>query len=381
MKNNKTEQIVRLITSAVILVVLICLLIMGVYLMKTSKTLNIVNIVISAVLIGLLVAGLIVGIHFVKKGDTDMFDLGIFTSNGFAGGDDWHTEAYMGDGSGICGIDIGWANGEINMTASEDGELRFSEEGDTSDYQMCWKIVDGELCVRYSTGKFVFIGKIPKKTLTLTLPSSLKLQDLKIKTASGSTYIDGVSADSFKIDSASGGMNVKNCTAEKMILDSASGKTAVQNCRVDESFEIDSASGAVEVSDVVANVIDIDSASGKKVLENCECAKLTVDTASGALSYSGKATNVDVDSASGGVTLALDSTSESIDIDTSSGATKIYLPEDAGFDVGASLSSGKLKCEFADARVGKDYAFRDGVGNVKIKVDGASGSVTIAPIG
>lgn len=379
MENNKREQVMQIVSSAVMIVALVLLLIMGVIFMKTSKTINVVNIVISAVLVGLLAAGLIVGIHFLKKGDLDMFGLGTIISNNFSGGDDWHTEPYIGDGSGICGIDIGWANGAIDMKVVEGTELTFSEDGDTSDYKMCWKIVDGELYVRYSAKKFIFIGKIPKKTLTFTLPSSLKLQDLKIKTASGSTDVDGVDADWFEVDSASGSTNIRNCTAEKMLLDSASGKTFVKNCVVDETIDIDSASGAVEVRGTVANVIDIDSASGKKTLEDCECAKLTVDSSSGALSYSGKATNVDVDSSSGAITLSLDEKTENVDISISSGSTKIYLPENAGFDVDASLASGKLKCEFADARSGKDSAFREGDGNVKIKIDGASGSVTITP--
>lgn len=350
--------------------------------MKTRKTLNIVSIVISAVLIAVLLAALIVGIHFSKKGSGNLLNFGFFGSNGFVGDSGYTTDAYTGEMSDISDIDIGWASGAVNVSVTEGSELALCEEGDASEYKMCWKLEDGKLSIRYSAKSFSFIGfesSIPKKTLTLTLPASVRLRSLTVDTAACQTSISDVCASEIRLDGTSGAKAVKSCTAENMLIDSSSGETRVDDCRISGRLTLDITSGTLEVHGVSAGTFDVDSSSGKKIFDACECQKLSVDSTSGSLSYSGKATAAEIDSSSGAIFLSLDETTESIEIDVTSGSTKISLPENAGFDVNASLTSGKLKCEFADARFGKDYASRDGVGSVKVRIDGSSGSVTVSP--
>lgn len=329
-----------------------------------------------------MIAGLTVGIHFSKKGSGNILNFGFLSSNGFVGADGYTTDAYTGGTGDISDIDIGWASGTVSISVTEGSELTFSEEGDTSEYKMCWKIEDGKLCIRYSAKSFSLIGfesSVPKKTLTLTLPSSAQLRSLTVDTASCQTDISGACTSEIRLDSTSGAKNIKSCTAENMLLDSSSGKTSINDCRISGKLTVDSTSGTIELHGVSAETFDIDSTSGKKVFDACECQKLSVNSTSGSLSYSGKAATVDIDSSSGAITLSLDETTESVEIDVTSGSTKLSLPENVGFDVTASLSSGKLKCEFADAHSDKEHASRDGVGNVRVRIDGSSGSVTVSP--
>lgn len=377
--NHKKQLTVHIATNAIILLVLLSLLILGVNIMKTNKSLSIVGIIVSSILIVLLTAVLIVGIIISKKGGFSMsngFSIGGLT--GFSGDDSYNTDAFPDDLSGVREINIGWACGRVDIKCADTSGFDIFEEGTTDKYKLAWKVDGEKLSLRYCKNVSLFAVNLPDKALNVTLPASIELDKVKVSNASANVYIDGVTANEIKINTSSGESETKSCTADEIEIDSASGKTIVSDCKATK-LSIDSASGSTTVTGTSADTIDIESASGSKTLTGCSCTKLKTDSASGSLKYEGSAEEVECDSAAGSITLTLDNRAKSIDVDSASGSTKVYLPSDAGFDAKISAASGKIKCDFSDAKLGDKYAFRSGTYEVKIKVSCASGSLTIAP--
>lgn len=377
--NYKKQLTMHIVTSTVLVLVLTSLLILGVNLMKSNKSLSIVGIIVSSILILLLTAALIIGINISNKGGFSMsngFSIGGLT--GFSGDNGYSTDALPDDLSGVSEINIGWACGRVDIKCTDTSGFDIFEEGTTDKYKLCWKLDGGKLSLRYCKSLPLFAIDLPDKTLNVTLPVSIELDKVKVSNASAKVFIDGVTANEIKIDTASGGSETKRCTADMIEIDSASGKTIVSDCKATK-LSIDSASGSTDVTNTSADTIDIESASGSKTLTGCSCTKLKTDSASGSLKYEGSAEEIECDSAAGSITLTLDNRAKSIDVDSASGSTKVYLPSDAGFDAKISAASGKIKCDFADAKLGDKYAFRSGAYEVKIEVSCASGSLTIAP--
>lgn len=307
---------------------------------------------------------------------TNGFSIGGLT--GFSGDNSYSIDALPDDLSGVREINIGWACGRVDIKCADASGFDIFEEGTTDKYKLAWKLDGEKLFLRYCKNISLFSIDLPDKTLNVTIPASIELNKVKVSNASAKVYIDGVKANEIKIDTASGGSETKRCTADEIKIDSASGKTIVSDCQATK-LSIDCASGSMDVTNTSADTIDIESASGSKTLTGCSCTKLNTDIASGSLKYEGSAEEIDCDSASGSITLTLDDRAKSIDIESASGSTKVYLPNNAGFDAKISAASGKIKCDFDDAKTGDKYAFRSGAYEVNIKVSCASGSLTIAP--
>jgi DUF4097 and DUF4098 domain-containing protein YvlB len=199
--------------------------------------------------------------------------------------------------------------------------------------------VDGrKLYVKYAASGFRALPNLNKQ-LTVLLPETLRLDDLKISVASGEVEADGINAD-------------------EIHLQSASGRIALRQVGHAEKIRVETASGGVAVAAGDADSLKINTASGQVIVNAIQADEVSVNTASGA------------------VTLQFADAPDRIDADSVSGNVTIRLPREAGFTADVDSLSGVVRCQQdADRRGDDTYVY--GNGRCRIEADTVSGNLLV----
>ena len=215
-------------------------------------------------------------------------------------------------------LKIGWARGSVSIVPGGGEEITVEEttadsSGETTLFHSLWK---GELKI-YSSDPAGSLGDSSDRTLTITVPVDWVCRELEVETNSAQ-------------------LNVRELT----------------------------------ISDA-----EYDTSSGSAVFENCIVDSLSVDTASGNVSFSGTLKELDMDSASGDFTGVLTDTPKEIEMDSASGSLDLTLPEDCGFTLSMEALSSDLVTDFETQRKGNQYVYGDG--RCSIEIESMSGDVTV----
>ena len=258
----------------------------------------------------------------------------------------------------VDSIIVDWASGEVNLVKGKEDAVILEEtyEGELpDDKKMQWWLDGTTLRVRYDLSVWS-LAPSEEKTLTVTIPETLELEDLEIDSASAKITTEEVSVKNGSFGAASGDMEIRLASAEKAHFDAASGNINATVGTCDE--------------------IGADTASGKISLTVGTTGKIDADTASGSIDvHADEATNVSLDTASGKISTYFGKCPESIDIDSASGSVTIGLPKDAGCTVSIDTGSGDFNSQFPVQISGSKYVIGDGSG--KINIDTASGDVDL----
>ena len=235
---------------------------------------------------------------------------------------DSHSPAQHVSGK-IDELSIDWASGTITIRPGDTDEILYEETGDfDSAYAMVAKVSGSKLTIQYCKdgsflkGGFSFGGSL-HKDLTITVPKDWVCRELEINVAS---------AD-------------------------------------------------LDIRELTMQEFDFDGASGKCTLTDCAVGELSLDTASGDVTFSGTLDTLDCDSASAKLQLELRNAPRSIDVDTASGSLTMTLPSDCGFTVSLDALSGRFSSEYATTTQNGHHIYGDG--GCKINVSSMSGNVTI----
>ena len=236
-------------------------------------------------------------------------------------------------------IELEWAAGGVTLVSGS-GTLQVSESGGENlsvSERLHWWLDGTTLRIKYCESGFSHIISAKDKHLTLELPTENKV-DLKADIASGEFRSDAVYVSSLDVKTASGGMSIDTLDADEVQIDSASGGVRLGSVSVTRVFSIDTASGGLTADRINARTVRIDSAAG-------------------------------------GVTLGLE-TAETVDIDVASGRVTLKLLDaERGATVRLNKLSGGFDCKIPMTAEGKSY--RIGDGEIQIRIDSASGGVTI----
>ena len=236
----------------------------------------------------------------------------------YADADQYTAGGFTFEASEVTAIDVDWAAGDITLKNGS-GTCAVSESGDGSlvtSEKLHWWLDGTTLRIKHCESGYKHLIRSANKHLTLEVPASV---GLKIDIASGKVESNTpLTVEELKIDTASGGVRLEELSANEA--------------------EIDSASGGISIDRVAAEKVDIDVASGGVTLGVGDCKTVSVDSASGSI------------------------------------VLKLLDPEN-GATVRVSQLSGSFDCKLPMTKDGKTY--RIGNGAVEIKVDSASGSVTV----
>lgn len=131
-------------------------------------------------------------------------------------------------------------------------------------------------------------------------------------------------------------------------------------------------SGKLEIEDILAESFELKINSGKIVMSNIEGENLKSQTTSGSVNIDGKFENINAEITSGSLNLDLATAPKEIKIEMTSGMSKVTIPENDGFTLYESKTSGIFKTDFNvdDFGVYKNgenkYSFKMTSGTIKL---------------
>ena len=221
----------------------------------------------------------------------------------------------------IRNLEIDWISGNVEISYGKEDEIileETSEDEITDELTMRWLVEEGTLHIKFCKAGKINVNNCDK-TLKVTLPKNLKLEEAEIETVSA--------------DAKASELNVK-----------------------DVNFE--SVSGSVEAGLYGVRSIDADSVSGDIEIIAPEGPE-----------------NVDIETTSGSVRMNLKNSAGDCEISTVSGKVTFLLPEKGNFTISYDTTSGDFDSDIEMAQKGSKYV--SGKGNDRFTVDTTSGDLRI----
>ena len=262
----------------------------------------------------------------------------------------------------IDAIEINWISGSVNfefggenITVSESSEKEIA----ANDCMIC-TVENGILRVKYREDRvdIMDMGAAQVKNLTVTIPEKLvpEIKNIRVSVTSADMTLCGFDVDNLKIYSTSGYSFVSDVTAGTFIFESTSGDLTLENGSFG-IFSADTTSGSVMLKETTSDRAGFDVISGNVTAENCSFGK------------------VEAESTSGCFYMSLNEVPAEFDADTTSGDVEIYLPENAEFNLEFEPTSGDLMLDFAAVMRGDEYIV--GSGRNEISIETTSGDAYI----
>ena len=221
---------------------------------------------------------------------------------------------------------------------------------------------DGTLTVRFDVetgfGNLFFADMQMK----VYLPKEQML-DLQLISTSGNIQMKDLAFGDVSVSQTSGDVDIGNCCGTIMDMEITSGNTQITGAAFDE-IQVISTSGNVDIEDTSAN--------------------LTVGVTSGNINITNVSGELDAETTSGNITVdAAQADFGEMDIGATSGNVKLYLDEDAAFDLRANTISGKVQTEFDILVSGSDGLTDTNVsgacngGGPLIDIEATSGNISV----
>ena len=211
----------------------------------------------------------------------------------------------------IDGLSVKWKSGKVNVTRSEDEQIRLAEWSaynlKESEKMNC-TVLDGTLVVtQKSRWGFIYWGFGHK-------PSSLELQ-------------------------------LPEKLFKKVELSMTSGKANINDVDCGE-FSVKLTSGNVKLNGIVSNSVYINLTSGKIDGTAVITEKFMSRITSGNLNIDGDIKNIDSKVTSGNTTVSTITAPDSMDIKVTSGKIRANIPDNDGFVLYLKKTSGDFKSDF-----------------------------------
>ncbi len=236
----------------------------------------------------------------------------------------------------IKSIDINWYGGKIVFLADGD-EVRISESADVPEADKLRYLLteDGELKIQCRESFDLEDIKdlkveVPKKTLTVSLPATLRLVSLSVNATDSMISSESINADSLYLSNITGDITVGETTADTVDITSVSGDIKLSKCSEAKKVSLNSTSGEIECADISSAVFNAVTVSGDvEITESAFESDVNIDTVSGDIEFSGGVGGPGAvfKSISGDVKLLLLNDDVSIEFETVSGEIKNRLDE------------------------------------------------------
>ena len=202
-------------------------------------------------------------------------------------------------------------------------------------------------------------------TYSITVPKRMALD---LHSASGSIKVRGIGGG-IQVESASGDVDLKDVGGEpdsKLEVRTASGGIEVKNAKIADLLRLHSASGDVEVA-------RLESLSSRLQAD--------LSSQSGAITFSGDATELEAQTASGDIEATLTDKRPLVSshLQSASGSVTLTLPRAASAKVETRTASGEVEPP-TNIRAGgeaRSLTFTLGEGGAPIRIETASGDITV----
>lgn len=168
--------------------------------------------------------------------------------------------------TGIDEIEIHWLTGDVYLVESDEDGVNFQEDytGNNEDYRMRYRVSDGKLIIQPCRSKLFGSTDLPRKALTVFLPSESTLKSITVETVSANVELMGGSADTLAVSTTSGGITGPGLPARGYDFGTVSGDISLTALPAGSSaIDCETVSGEVRISCTAhPDEIDFNSVSG-----------------------------------------------------------------------------------------------------------------------
>ena len=168
--------------------------------------------------------------------------------------------------TGIDEIEIHWLTGDVYLVESDEDGVNFQEDytGNNEDYRMRYRVSDGKLIIQPCRSSFFSSTDLPRKALTVFLPSESTLKSITVETVSANVELMGGSADTLAVSTTSGGITGPGLPAREYDFGTVSGDISLTALPAGSSaIDCETVSGEVRISCTAhPDEIDFNSVSG-----------------------------------------------------------------------------------------------------------------------
>ena len=182
--------------------------------------------------------------------------------------------------NGFRAIDIEWVSGQVNVELYDGQGIELSEtmmDGSDVALKMEWQVNEdkGTLDIRSQPQ---LMSATEEKRLVVSLPRSLVLHGLDIKTVSAGVSVDLTDEDTLSLSeldvtSVSGAISVYAANAGEISLSTTSG--SISGSVRTQKLEADSVSGSIDLAlDIMPTELEAETSSGSIVMQLCDLSTL-----------------------------------------------------------------------------------------------------------
>ena len=168
--------------------------------------------------------------------------------------------------TGIDEIEIHWLTGDVYLVESDGDGGNFQEDytGNNEDYRMRYRVSDGKLIIQPCRSRFFSSTDLPRKALTVFLPSESTLKSITVETVSANVELMGGSVDSLTVSTTSGNITGPGLLAEDYDFGTVSGDISLTALPADGSdIDCETVSGEARISCTAApDEVSFNSVSG-----------------------------------------------------------------------------------------------------------------------
>lgn len=150
----------------------------------------------------------------------------------------------------ITEIEIHWLTGDVYLVESNADGVAFQEDytGDNEDYRMRYSVSNGKLIIQPCRSRFFSSVDLPRKALTVFLPSGLTLKNITVETVSANVELMGGSTDTLTVSTTSGGIVGPGLPAAEYTFGTVSGNISLSALPAgDSSITCETVSGEVNI--------------------------------------------------------------------------------------------------------------------------------------
>lgn len=163
-------------------------------------------------------------------------------------------------------IEINWVDGKVSVVPYDGDDIILSEEADrnlTEKKKMHWRLDGKTLRVQYAGSGALRVTNMQKE-LTVMLPESLLLDDVKVIVVSAGVEAEGLNADKLEITTVSGDVKAACRRMNKVEAVTVSGELYLQFVNAPEKIDVESVSGNVSIClpEAAGFKLEMDSVSG-----------------------------------------------------------------------------------------------------------------------
>ena len=235
------------------------------------------------------------------------------------------------DVSNIETINLDWTSGSINIYKYDSNKIKVVQKSRyelTEEQLVNINYKDETILIKEGKKKigFFFLGFGSKSSnLDVYLPDK-EFEEVSVKLSSGKASLEKINSNKINVKVSSGKIDISKI--------------------ISQNIKINVLSGSVLMNDVKTTSLDCEVTSGKIEINSIYTDILNASVKSGKINIDGSAKKMDLKTTSGKIAVCNDVLPEKLDAKVTSGRIDIAIPENEGFEVSYSLSSGSFKSDF-----------------------------------